>query len=151
MKSYMNHKLLPPTEENIITAETLRYNTYNSEVPTNILDDYYSKSIQKGTMLLFGTYIGEELCAACYVSVVGYSIFIDQLFVKKEYQNTGLRIGRQLLEYINFNKQIVQEHLQCRSLQTSKLIYTSEKSKSLYLKIGYKETNKPLNIMSKHI
>ena len=151
MKSYMNHKLLPPTEENIITAETLRYNTYNSEVPTNILDDYYSKSIQKGTMLLFGTYIGEELCAACYVSVVGYSIFIDQLFVKKDYQNTGLRIGRQLLEYINFNKHIIQEHMQCRALQTSKLIYTSEKSKSLYLKIGYKETNKSLNIMSKHI
>ena len=151
MYSYTKHKLLEPTEDNIKKAELLRYDTYNAEPPLDILEDYYSKSLKKVTMLLFGTFIGEELCAACYVSVVGYSIFIDQLFVKKCYQESGLRIGRHLLEYINFNKKIVQENLPCRALQTSKLIYTSEKSKAIYSKIGYRETNKTLNIMTKHI
>lgn len=151
MPSFMKHQLLDPTKENILAAELLRYDTYEADPPANILEDYYAKSLLDGTMLLFGTYIEDELCAACYVSVVSSSIFIDHIFVKKSYQNTDLRIGRQLLEYINFNKKIVEEHLPCQSLQTSKLIYTSEKAKLLYLKIGYRVTNKTLNIMTKHI
>lgn len=147
----MKHLLLEPNDDNILEAEKIRYNSYGKESPPNILDTFYSMNLKSRKLLLFATILGDEIVAACYVSRVGYSLFIDQLFVKKDYQNTGLKIGRKLLEYINNNKHIVEEQLSFKPLQTSKLIYTSEKSHALYLKIGYKDENKTLSSMIKHI
>lgn len=147
----MVYKILDNTDENIIKVEMLRYNAYGKDFPTDSIDNYYTRAIRKGEMLVFTIFIEKELCAACYVSTTPYTLFIEQLFVKKDYQNSGLRIGRKLLEYINFNKQIVEEYFKVPNLQTSKLSYTSEKSKLIYTKLGYKETHHALSIMSKHI
>jgi GNAT superfamily N-acetyltransferase len=147
----MKHILLNANDKNIELVEKLRYETYNQEIPVNILDTFYAQKLKEKNLLLFVTILGTEICAVCYVSRVGYSLFIDQLFVKKEYQNTGLRIGRSLLEYINTNKKLVEQELSFKPLRTSKLIYTTEKSHELYLKIGYKDDNNFLNTMKKRI
>ncbi len=151
MYSYQEHKLLPPTVDNIKNLETIRYRAYGKEYDGEIENNYYARNLISGEMLLFATFIGEELCAGCYISISQNSLFIEQLFVKPEYQNTGLRIGRNLLEYINFNKDIIAKHYNLKSIQTSRLIYSSEKSKAIYKKLGYRVTNKTLNIMTKHI
>lgn len=151
MYSYQEHKYLEPTIDNINQTEYIRCRAYNREYDGEIENNYYARNILSGQMLIFATYIGEELCAGCYVSASQNSLFIEQLFVKTEYQNTGLKIGRNLLEYINFNKTIIAKHFNKKSFQTSRLIYSSEKSKSIYQKIGYRVTNKTLNIMTKHI
>lgn len=147
----MKYLLLEPNETNIIKVEKIRYEAYDRELPEDILETFYAMNLKTKQYLIFAAILGDEICAACYVSRIGYSLFIDQLFVKKEYQNTGLKIGRKLLEYINNNKNIIEEELSFKPLQTSRLISTSEKSHSLYLKLGYKDENKTLGLMSKHI
>ena len=110
MYSYQEHKLLPPTIDNIKSLETIRYRAYGKEYDGEIDNTFYARNLISKKMLLFATFIGEELCAGCYISISQNSLFIEQLFVKPEYQNTGLRIGRNLLEYINFNKDIIAKH-----------------------------------------
>ena len=151
MYSYQEHKLLPPTIDNIKSLETIRYRAYGKEYDGEIDNNFYARNLISKKMLLFATFIGEELCAGCYISISQNSLFIEQLFVKPVYQNTGLWIGRNLLEYINFNKDIIAKHYNLKSIQTSRLIYSSEKSKAIYKKLGYRVTNKTLNVMTKHI
>lgn len=152
---YVRYTTLENTEESIIQVEKLRYNAYGYDPLENeeeILDiSYYAREIKRGNMMIFASFIEDEMCAACYVSYTASSIFIDQLFVKKEYQEFGLKLGRRLLAYVNANKHLVEEHFKVPPIYYSKLAYTTEKSKALYKKVGYKESNRVLGIMKKHI
>ena len=125
------------TEEEIVRAEILRYEAFNFE-----LDDYdfsntfYYIQIKNGCVVPFGLYIKGMLVAGCYVSNLNGTLYIDHLFVKPMFQNTGLRFGRMLLRYILANKQAVEEIFK-RKFSTSTIEPIDEKSEALYLKEGY--------------
>lgn len=101
-------------------------------------------------MLIFICLYQDELVGACYVSNSFNSTYIDQFFVAKEYQEIGLHIGKNLLEYILKNKSIAETFFQSH-FSWSKLEHGSQKSKTLYEKKGYVEDNTLLNIMKKKI
>lgn len=143
--------LLAPNEENICLVERLRYNAYGYNIEEkDIRKTYYAHELREKHMCIFACYYQEELVAACYVSDSFRSLYIEQLFVAKDYQEIGLHLGKTLLEYILGHKQIVEEIFQTK-FSWSKLAHSSTKSKTIYEKIGYKEVNQILNIMKKRI
>lgn len=151
MTEKIRYEVLPPTEENIIQVESLRYNAYGFPKPkAGFQKTYFAHELRKDQMLIFTCYYQEELVGACYVSNSFNSLYIDQLFVAQEYQEIGLHIGKNLLEYILHNKEIVEAFFQ-RPFSWSKLAHSSQKAKTIYEEIGYREVNTILNIMQKKI
>lgn len=150
MERIIDYEIIEPTEENIIDLEVLRFNAHGVNVSTIDFHSFHSNAIRDGRYLVFGSYIAGELVGACYVSDLHNSLFIEHLFVKESYQESGLRLGRKLLSYINLNKRVVEEYFG-HELNTSRLEYNSTKSKTLYEKIGYRETNSLLGTMKKAI
>lgn len=134
----ITYKVLEPTKENTYLTEELRLKSYGITPSINDYDEYYIEQICKGTILVIVCYKGATPIGACYISDTFNSIYIDYLFVLPEYQNKGLHIGRSILQYIFDNKHIIEEYYQ-KEFSQSKLYATSDKSKSLYKKIGYKE------------
>ena len=63
----MKNILLNANDKNIELVEKLRYETYNQEIPVNILDTFYAQKLKEKNLLLFVTILGTEICAVCYV------------------------------------------------------------------------------------
>ncbi len=150
MEKNITYEIIDPKEENIILLENLRFDAYGISIERIDLNSFYATSLKTGKDIAFGCFINGELLAACYVTNTYDSLFIDQLFVKKSYQESGLQLGRKLLAYINLNKKIIEEYFGL-NFTISRLEYNSIKSKSLYEKLGYRETNSSLGIMKKAI
>lgn len=150
MEKSINYEIIEPTEENISILETLRFNAYGVKFHEIDMNSYHSNLIRNGKILVFGAFLADDLVAACYVTDSHNSLFIEHLFVKKSLQGSGLRLGRKLLAYINLNKRVVENYFG-HELTTSRLEYSSTKSKSLYEKEGYRETNSILGTMKKAI
>lgn len=146
----ITYHLQPSTENAAIMAEFLRFRAYGINASRNDLDEYFIGEITSGRVLVFTCNIDNEPVAVAYISNFSDSLFVDYLFVVPEYRNKGLQLGRNLLLYIIKNKQIVEEYFN-RKFKYSKLSATSEKSKSLYLKIGYKESPNNKEILIKNI
>lgn len=146
----ITYHLQPSTENTAIMAEFLRFKAYGINASRNDLDNYFIDEITSGRVLVFTCNIDNEPVAVAYISNFSDSLFVDYLFVVPEYRNKGLQLGRNLLLYIIKNKQIVEEYFN-RTFKYSKLSATSEKSKSLYLKIGYKESPNNKEILIKNI
>lgn len=146
----ITYHLQPSTENTAIMAEFLRFKAYGINASRNDLDNYFIDEITSGRVLVFTCNIDNETVAVAYISNFSDSLFVDYLFVIPEYRNTGLQLGRNLLLYIINNKQIVEEYFN-RKFKYSKLSATSEKSKSLYLKIGYKESTNNTDLLIRNI
>lgn len=121
--------------ENIYLLETLRFKAYsmNESFEGNT---FYSIGITNGTMIPFGFYINDTLVAGCYVSSCHNSLYIEQLFVHPQLQNSGLRAGRLLLNYVLSQKEELEKYFQ-KKFTFSALEASNEKAKALYLKMGY--------------
>lgn len=125
------------TEEDIIKAELLRYEAFNIDLDDlDISNSFYYFNIKNNSIIPFGLFIKDKLVAGCYVSNTYGSLYIDQLFVKPMFQNTGLRFGRMLLRYILVNKSIVEQFFNCQ-IDKSILEALDEKSTKIYEKEGY--------------
>lgn len=146
----ITYHLQPSTENAAIMAEFLRFRAYGINASRNDLDEYFIGEITSGRVLVFTCNIDNETVAVAYISNFSDSLFVDYLFVIPEYRNKGLQLGRNLLLYIINNKQIVEEYFN-RKFKYSKLSATSEKSKSLYLKIGYKESTNNTDLLIRNI
>lgn len=146
----IKYLLQPSTEETALKAEYLRYEAYGIKAQREDLDDYFIEEITSGRMLIFTCEIDSLTVAVSYISDFSNSIFVDYLFVLPEYREKGLQLGRNLLLYILNNKELLENYYK-KQFHQSKLSPTSEKSKSLYLKIGYQESNDNLDILVKKI
>ncbi|MDE5888845.1 MAG: GNAT family N-acetyltransferase [Bacilli bacterium] len=150
MERNIEYMIIPPSEENIALLEKLRFDSYGIKINEVDMDSFHANAIREGRILVFACFVDDNLSAACYVTNTYNSLFIDHLFVKRSLQESGLRLGRRLLSYINLNKKLVEEYFG-QELKTSRLEYNSTKSKTLYEKIGYRETNSTLGTMKKAI
>lgn len=138
------------SEEEAIKAENMRRKVYGIESTFDVKDSYYTREISQGNILLFTCEINEITVAACYISNSFNSLYVEYLFVLPEYQEKSLHLGKNLLQYICDNKKIVEEYFNCK-LNHSLLSPTTEKSRAIYESMGYKVTNKILNIMRKNV
>lgn len=144
-------KSMRQTKENIIEFEKLRYDA----ICQNISEQYLTSSkvaarIYDAELMIFGLYLDDILAAGCYISDSFGTLFIDQLFVKKEFQETGLYLGRTLLKYLLENRTEIEEFFHFHPKQ-SKLFFLDSKSKNTYDKLGYTMENSEIGLMSKKL
>ena len=134
----MNIKVIHTLEE-MKKLENLRYEVLN--ITQRIQEDnFYIREAKNKRIIPFALYYHNDIVAGAYISSINNSIYIDYIFVKDIYQNTGLRLGRTLLEYILNNKEIIEEFFD-KEFYYSYLEPIGEKQEKIFEKIGYRKTN----------
>lgn len=108
---------------------------------------YYVDKLISGEILPVGAYVDKNLIGGAYVSPSLSSLYIDSIFVKKEYQNRGYAKG--LLQYIFDNKQLFEEYFNTE-FDFSRLEPGSNDMVEFYKNIGYSGPNE-MNIMKRRI
>lgn len=149
--NYDNISLLIPTPSNILKIEQIRYNAYSKKVTDEELKNtYYAQKLLSQEIICFIYTYHDEVVAGCYVSSDFNSLYVEQLFVLKKYQEVGLHLGQKLLSYIIKHKDIVESYFN-QELSYTKLSPNSDKSYNIYKKMGYRLIHKSLNVFGKRI
>lgn len=131
--------LLPLDEESIIEYEKMRLEAYGIQGAILTLQEIIHNTFTtENNLLAVGLFFDNELDAVCYVSNRYHSLFIENLFVRKSKQGTGLHLGQALLQYVLDNKTIFEQYFG-EELTTSILDAVDEKSKNIYKSFGYRE------------
>ena len=146
----IEYKLLEPTQENAETLEYLRLKSYGIEPTKEDYDKYYIDNVLNGSFLAFICTLDNIPISGCYISNAFNSIYIEYIFVLPEYQESGLRIGRKLLQYILDNKKIVEDYYHT-TFKTSKLYAPQPKSQEIYKKMGYKKQPGTIELLYKKL
>ncbi len=146
----ITYKVLDNNRDNAERIEIMRAEVYGTKDYFNPKFSFFANEITLGKILVFVCEVDGEEVAACYASKSFNTLYIDYLFVLPKYQNSGLKIGRSLLQFVLDNKHLVEEYFDTNFV-FSMLSPTTPKSKSLYEKVGYKVNNKTLNMMIKKI
>ena len=145
----MTFKIENINEETIYYLEKLRYNAYDmitSDIPYN--QTYYAKELRNNKYIVYSAYIDNKIVGACYVSNSLNSLYIEQLFVRKDLQNTSYNIGKSLLSYVLHNKQHIRKKFN-KDIKTSYLSTRSKDLEKYYEKLGYEKVDD--NYMKKAI
>lgn len=129
------YDLLSPTRENIKTLECLRENAYQQ---ASFLEEekYYTERILSGEFLAYRASYDKEPVAGIYVSNCFGSLYIDQLFVKYEFQEKGYYFGKKLLFETLQRKKEIEEYFNER-FAVSKIYPLNQKAKQIYESVGY--------------
>ena len=131
----IKYVLLKRNTKTISKLETMRLNVFN--FPPYINDSKYFKyNIKHRNFLVYGLIIDNKLVGAAYISDRYNSLYIEEIFIDKKYQNRGL--GKSLLMYILKENQYISKYYK-KELEVSKLEYTNENNKRLYNLLGYKD------------
>lgn len=141
--------MMNPTYELATEVEKMRYKAYGVKKLLDVSDSEYIPDIMNGDELVFLSLVDKNPIAACYISSFNNFLYVDYLFVLPEYQNTGLHIGRNLLEYVLKNKIIVEEHFK-QKFKESSLCPGNMKVAKIYESLGYK-MNPTTGLMKKKI
>lgn len=146
-KIIFSNKTNPLSESIIYSLEKLRLEANNIDISTfPIQETYYFSNLKSNTYLIFTTYLENELVAAYYIKNTYNSLYIDQLFFKKEYQNSTYHFGSNLLKYILNHKQLIEKYL--NTSFTYSYLEPNNNTKNFYYSLGYQEKE---NLMRKHL
>lgn len=127
----MNYKIV----NNVKEIEDLRRDSFNIKFDNR---NFYEQQINNGKILPLGGYINDELVAGVYISASFQSLYIDQLFVKKEYQHNGY--GTNILQFVLNNKYIFEDFFKTE-FEFSKAEIRNENALKLVQNLGYKQTD----------
>ena len=150
----IEYKFLNMDEEHMKEYEEMRLEAfdYGHLNKLALSQTRYTKAAQenKRIFVVVGLYYEEELDAIVYVSNNHNSLYIEQLFVRKNKQGKHLHLGRQLLQYILENKETFEQYFN-QHFEISSLTPIDEKSIAIYKSFGYQKKNGIYGIYSKHI
>ena len=123
-------------DDNLINVlENMRYDAYSINLSSDI-SSFYKFNLNHGNFVAFGVYYQNQLVGACYVSKTYSSLYVEQLFILKKYQNTNLHLGSELLKYVLNQKEYVDNYFNINA----KYSYIENSIDShLYERLGYKE------------
>ncbi len=144
METY--NKMLSSIEE-YEEIENLRKEVFDIKVSTGT---YYLNGLIDNKIKAIATSNNNELIAGCYFHSFLNSLVIDLLFVKKNYQEKGLKLGRNLLLDLFNHKKELEKILDAR-LYTTSIEPIDEKAATIYKKIGYKRGKNITGIMYKSL
>lgn len=134
----IKYKLISTNEDNITLLENIRYNAYGmnpNEFPPE--QTFYTKELKKNKYLVFGCYLDNQLVGACYISNLYNSLYIEQLFILKEYQNSPYHLGSNLLKFVLTNKKIVEDYF--NSKFNFSYLDNYKGTSNFYKNLGYTE------------
>ena len=136
-KLAMYAKRLDNSEKTIFNLETLRFKAYGLNPNMEGLT-LYSIRLSEGNMVPYGFFINDQLVAGCYVSAEEGTLYIEQLFVHPQLQNSGLRAGRLLLNFVLLNKKELEEYFNTEFFYSA-LEPSDDKARAIYEKMGYEQ------------
>lgn len=116
-------------------VESLRKKVFNLQG----VGRYYLDQILYGKEFVLAATEDKKIIGGCYFHRFENILFIDQVFVKEEYQNSGLEVGRVLINSLLINKDLMEKELGDK-ITMCRISANNEKAKSLYKKIGFKES-----------
>ena len=96
----METRIITKNEEKEQT-ELLRKEVFDLKQTSN----YYLDKILNNDLYVLATLDQKNIVAGCYFHRFDTFLVIDQVFVKKEYQNTGLKLGRELIKKLILSKE----------------------------------------------
>ena len=131
----MNTKILT-NEKDLLELEKLRCEVLHIDE----VSKYYTDQLLTNKTYAIGAYVDKELVGGCYFHNLNQTLMVDQLFVKEQYQNTGMRIGRSMLNELMTNKEEL-EHLFNERVTICRIESDNEKAHALYSKMGFRESN----------
>ena len=131
----------------IIKFETLRWNAFSHSGPV-IVNNYFKDKIEKGEIMVVGCYYLDELIAGAYISPNFQSLYIDELFVRRDFQRNQSHIGTFLMRYILNHKEEIEKYFNC-SFSISRL--DNKGAHSFYQSLGYKDENNVMGTMKRKI
>lgn len=133
-------------EEMIRELEKVRFNAYHMDIselsPT---ESFSAQQLREGEYIAFAALSKQQIIGGCYVSNNYNSLFIEQLFIKEEFQNK--HIGTALLAYTLKHKDIIQQYFNQRFYYS--YLDNLNIQNQMYQKLGYVETDSYL--MKKHL
>ena len=133
----IKYTTIPLTKENIKLLEQIRYNAY--QINISPINNNYTIQLKNNQYIVFGCFLNEKLVGACYISNSYKSLYIEQLFILKEYQKSNHKLGSNLLRFILKNKKIIEKYYNSK-FNISYLDSTKELT-TFYQSLGYKESN----------
>ena len=130
-------RIFKPTED-LEEMEKLRLDAFYHD-PT-IYSSVYADRFYRSKMMVIGAYIKGELIGGLYFSP--YMIkegYVDQLFVRDDYQNSKYHVGTTLLKYAEEHIKELGEYF---DMYIHKIFidYNSPISEKVYLDAGYRRT-----------
>lgn len=143
----IEYKTLPPTKTNLLKLEKIRLNAYN--INTKDLspkETFYYQKLKEKKYLIYTCYLNNKLVGGCYISNSNNSLYIEQLFISKNQQNSKYHLGKNLLKYILTQKKEIEKYFN-QTFNYSTLD-SLPKATTLYKSLGYKQKN---NLMKKYL
>ena len=134
------------TSSDIEKIEALRKEVFGLDMESS----YYSDKLLNKKELAIATFDQEKIVAGVYVHAFESTLVIDQLFVKKEYQNTGLKLGRNLLNFLKENKELIEAFFDAK-LNVMTIESKNEKARSIYAKSGFRESKRDNDVFYKSL
>ena len=71
--------------------------------------EYFTRAIRDGKIVVLGCFLQNELVGGAYLSSTYQSLFIESIFVRKEYQRHSLHVGSFMFRYILEHKDIFEK------------------------------------------
>lgn len=134
----IEYRVLLLNDEIINLLECLRYDSYQMKFDKSVVTQgYYYNALSNNKYFVFGCFCDNFLIGGCYVSNLYNSLYIEQLFIKREHQNNG--IGHKFLEYVLKNKCLIEDFYHNRFYYS--YLDATPRAESLYKRLGYREDN----------
>ena len=138
----MEFKILDSNYDNLIKIETIRNSVSNI--------NYYIKNIKEGRFKMVGAFLNDEIIGGAYISSSFNSLYIEQIFIRNDYQRSELHVGYNLMKFI-LNNKIEFEKIFKKDFYYSKLEPNSNEVESFYNKLGYVKEDNIFGTMKKRI
>ena len=130
--------------EDVINLEKLRSLCFDNK--EFIVNNVYYDNIINGKIVVVECFYKNKLVGAIYVSDSLNSLYIEQLFILKEYRNR--LFGTNLMNYVIDNKEIFEKYFNKRFI-FSRL--ESRNKDNFYNKVGYRQEHNIMGTMKKNI
>ena len=139
----MNTRLIKTNEE-IKKIELLRGEVFNIKE----LGGFYLDNLLNKTEYALGTFDNNIIVGGIYFHRFDTILMIDQVFVKKEYQNQG--IGTNLIKTL-LNSKADLEQLLGSELTMCNIDSRDKKSHDIYSNIGFRESKRDTDTLYKRL
>ena len=142
----LEFELMAISDDEILKIEKLRCEVFNYDFSRE--NNYYFRELKKGNIIGIKCLYDGKLIGGIYLSDLYSSLFVEQIFVSKNYQFSDLKVGSNLLHFIIDNKSIFEKKF-FKKFNISRL--ESKNHDKFYISNGYVQENNLIGTMKRKI
>ena len=141
-KANVTFNILLPNEDIIDYMEKMRLQAHDYKEDVDTLNTYYGALLRQQRLLMFAVCLNGTPVAGAYVSNFDHSIYIEHIFVRKEFQHTNFHFGTALIKYIMSKKELIEQYYR-EPLSTIRIEYINAETKKIYEALDFTEGDNP--------